>query len=239
MRRPIVLALVVTGSLQVVSALSAAPAAAQAQTPTKPPVRRPAPDPVIPASVPRITVAPDITCPTPLGTGVASKLVFCDVLSGRNPADGVLIQLPPHRGPVTLTFDLHNRHTYSDEQVKANRAFARYTATIGVLTMDNTLVKRAAVQNEFRTVADLVDRIGGGAGPGGLKAVAPTGTEHITVAIPQEEGQVSLLGEKLTVERADAPPATYTSPGRPIAIVSNVMIEYVAPLAPKPPAKKK
>lgn len=238
MRRPIVLLLIVTGSLQVVSATPAAPAAAQSQTP-KPPVRRPAPATVIPASVPRITVAPDVTCPTPLGAGVASKLMFCDVLSGRNPADGVLIQLPPHRGPVTLTFDLHNRHTYSEEQVKANRAFARYTATIGVLTMDNTLVKRAAVQNEFRTVADLVDRIGGGAGPGGLKAVAPTGTEHITVVIPQEEGQVSLLGEKLTVERADAAPATYTSPGRPIAIVSNVMIEYVAPLAPKPPVRKK
>jgi hypothetical protein len=241
MRRPIVLALVVTGSLQAVSALSAlsaAPAAVQAQTP-KPPDRRPASAAVIPASVPRITVAPDVTCPTPLGAGVASKLMFCDVLSGRNPADGVLIQLPPHRGPVTLTFDLHNRHTYSEEQIKANRAFARYTATIGVLTMDNTLVKRAAVQNEFRTVADLVDRIGGGAGPGGLKAVAPTGTEHITVIIPQEEAQVSLLGEKLTVERADAAPATYTSPGRPIAIVSNVMIEYVAPLAPKPPARKK
>ena len=51
----------------------------------------------------------------------------------------------------TLTFDLHNRHTYSEEQVRANRAFARYTATIGVLTMDNTLISRAAVQNEFRT----------------------------------------------------------------------------------------
>ena len=230
MRRLFVLVMLVTGAVFAVTT------AVPAQTP-KSPARRPAPAPP-PPSAPRITVAPDMTCPTPLGVGVGTKLTFCDVLSGRNPADGVLIQLPPHRGSVTLTFDLHNRHTYSEEQVKANRAFARYTATIGVLTMDNTLVKRAAVLNEFRTAADLVDRIGGGAGPGGLKAVAPTGTEHITVVIPQEESQVSLLGEKLTVERTDGAPATYTSAGRPIAIVSNVMIEYVAPLPPKAPARR-
>ena len=45
--------------------------------------------------------------------------------------------------------------------------------------MDNTLISRAVVQSEFRTAADLVDRVGGGAGPGGVKAVAPTGTESI------------------------------------------------------------
>jgi hypothetical protein len=33
-----------------------------------------------------------------------------------------------------LTFDLHNLHLYSEELVKARRAYARYTATIGVLT---------------------------------------------------------------------------------------------------------
>ena len=41
---------------------------------------------------------------------------FCDVMSGRDPAAGILIPLPPHRGPVTLSFDLHNRHTYSEER---------------------------------------------------------------------------------------------------------------------------
>ena len=45
--------------------------------------------------------------------------------------------------------------------------------------MDNTLISRAVVQNEFRTAADLVDRVSGGAGPGGVKAVAPTGIESI------------------------------------------------------------
>jgi hypothetical protein len=168
---------------------------------------------------------------------VKTRLQFCDVMSGRNPADGVLIRFPAHQGPVTLTFDLHNRHTYSEEQVKANRAYARYTATIGVLTMDNTLVSRAAVQSEFRKAEDLLDRIGGGAGPGGLKAVAPTGIERITVIVPEGEEAVSLLGEKLKVERPDGS-ATYTSPGRPIAVVSNVMIQYVVPPPPKPPAAR-
>jgi hypothetical protein len=98
--------------------------------------------------------------------------------------------------------------------------------------MDNTLISRAAVQNEFRKATDLVDRIGGGAGPGGVKAVAPTGTEAIVIVIPESEDQVSILGEKLTYERIDGA-ATYTSPGRPIAVVSNVMIEY-RPAPPKP-----
>jgi hypothetical protein len=170
-------------------------------------------------------VAPEMTCPAPLGTGVDSGLMYCDVMSGRDPAAGILITLPPHRGAVTLTFDLHNRHTYSAEQEAANRAFARYTSVIGVLAMDNTLISRAAIQTEFRRASDLVERIEGGAGPSGLKAVAPSGTEHITITIPEREDQVSVLGERLTVERADGS-ATYTSADRPIAVISNVMIEY-------------
>jgi hypothetical protein len=159
------------------------------------------------------------------------------VLTGRNLADGILITIPPHRGDVTLTFDLHNRHTYSDEQMKDPRtAFARYTAGIGVLTMDNTLISRAAVQNEFRKASDLIERIGGGAGPAGVKAVAPTGLESVTITIPEAENEVSILGEKLTVDRADGS-ATYTSPGRPIAIVSNVMIEYRPAPPPRTPAR--
>jgi hypothetical protein len=186
-----------------------------------------------------------MVCPAPLGTGVKTNQTFCDVMTGRDPVAGILIKLPPHRGPVTLTFDLHNRQTYSEEQVKTGRAFTRYTATIGVLTMDNTLISRAVVQSEFRTAADLVDRVGGGAGPGGVKAVAPTGTESISIAIPEAEDAVSILGEKLMVERADGN-ATYTQSGRPIADISNVMIEYrpgPAKPAPKPattkPAPKK
>ena len=42
-----------------------------------------------------------------------------------------------------------------------------------------------------------------------------------------------MLGEKLAVERLDGT-ATYTQPGRPIADISNVMIEYKPAPAKKP-----
>lgn len=215
-------------------ALSAA-VSAQTRRTTPAPARRPAPAPK------PVTIPAEMKCPTPLGVGATSKREYCDVMSGRDPAEGILITLPPHRGAMTLSFDLHNRHTYSEEQTKSGRAFARYTATIGVLAMDNTLISRAVVQNEFRKASDLVERIGGGAGPGGLKAVAPTGTEHVIIEIPAEEkDQVSVLGEKLMAERLDGV-ANYTSAGRPIAVISNVQLEYVpgpAPRAAKPAPRR-
>jgi hypothetical protein len=165
------------------------------------------------------------TCPSLLGDGVETERLFCDVLTGRDVAAGIIIELPPHRGAVTLTFDLHNRHTYSEALIAANRAYRHYTATIGVLTADSTLLARAVVQNDFRTEADLVDRVSGGAGPGGVKAVAPTGTESVAITIPAAENSVSLLGEKLTVIHFDGPD-NFTAPGRPVAVISNVMLEY-------------
>jgi hypothetical protein len=201
-----------------------------AQT-TKSPARKPAAPPATALK----KEAAEVNCPAPLGVGVKTKTSFCNVIAGREPSAGVLIKIPPHRGIATLTFDLHNLHLYSEEQVKAKKAFARYTATIGVLTMDNTLVSRAAVMSEFRTAADFVDRVSGGAGPGGVKAVGPTGVEPIVIQINEADQQVSLLGEKLTVENMVGPPTTFSQPGRPIAVVSNVMVEY-RPGPAKPPA---
>jgi hypothetical protein len=194
--------------------------------PQRAPARRPAAQP------PPMKVAADLLCPAPLGVGINTKREFCDVLSSRDPREGVIITLPPHRGDVTLTFDLHNRHTYSEDLIKANRAYTRYTAVIGALALDNTLISRAVVQSEFRRAGDLLDRIGGGAGPGGVKAVAPIGIEPIVITIPAAEDKVSLLGERLTVDRPDGT-SQYTAPGRPIAIVSNVMIEYRPGPAPR------
>jgi hypothetical protein len=202
-------------------AVALAVATLDAQT-AKPSRRKP---PVRPA--PRVVTAPaEMTCPSPLGAGVKTKTMFCDVLTGRDPAQGIIIKLPPHRGVVTLTFNLHNRHTYSEEEVRAKRGFAAYTATIGVLTLDNTLLARKAVSSEFRRVEDLVERIGGGAGPGGVKAVAPIGSEPVSVEIPAEATEVSVLGEKLSVVRLDGVPANYSTAGRPIAIISNATVEY-------------
>ena len=201
-----------------------------AQTRKTPARRAPAP---APKPLPVLTEPAVFNCPVTLGQGARTGLMYCDVLIGRDPAGGIIIPFPPHQGPVTLSFDLHNRHTYSEEQIKTNRAYHRYTATIGVLTMDNYLVSRAVVQNEFRTAADLVDRIRGGSGPGGLKAVAPTGSESIVIVVDEEEKGVSILGEKLSVLRVDGTDS-FSAPGRPIAVISKVMLEYRPAPPPRP-----
>jgi len=144
----------------------------------------------------------------------------------------VLIAVPPHSGEATLTFDLHNRHSYSEEEVKAGRGFAKYTAVVGILTMTGELLGRGAVQTEFRNARDLYDRITGGAGPGGVKAVAPLGREQVSVPIPSNVDQVSLLGEVLdAITPAGKEVAT---PGRPVAIISNVQLQYVPAPPPRP-----
>lgn len=179
-----------------------------------------------------------MSCPSRLGDGAITKRAFCDVLIERDPAAGIIIDLPAHTGPVQLRFDLHNRHTYSEAEILANRGFRRYTASIGVLAMDNTLVSRALIDSEFRTAADLFDRVTGGTGPGGFKAVAPTGVEPISITIPAEEDRVSILGERLTEMRIDGVD-TFTAPGRPIAVISNVTVEYRPGPARRPPPTRR
>lgn len=201
--------------MMVVSLVCAGEAHAQRR---RAPARKPAP-------LAALKVEPaQAKCPETLGTGVKTGASFCFVLAGRQPADGVLVAIPPHVGPATLMFDLHNRHTYSEEDTRAGRGFAKYTAVIGVLTMDGTLIGRGAVQSEFRTARDLYDRVTGGAGPGGVKAVAPLGHEEILVTIPPGVEQVSLLGEVLDATTT-AGHETAT-PGRTVAIVSNLRVEY-------------
>jgi hypothetical protein len=199
--------------------------------------RKPAPpQPKSPKSTLRTEPA-DISCSAVLGVGVRTGRTFCDVLSGRDPSGGIIVRLPKHTGPATLYFDLHNRHTYSAEQEKAGRAYTRYTATIGILTLDNTLLSRAVIQSEVRKEADLFDRVSAGPG-GGVKAVAPTGVEPIAIDIPAGVESVSILGEKLATTRLDGD-ALYTSPGRPVAVISQPIVEYKPAPPPKPPAAKK
>lgn len=177
---------------------------------------------------PRVDPA-KVTCPESLGTGVRTGEQYCFVIAGRDPAQGVLIDIPPHTGDVTLRFDLHNRHTYSEEQMRAGRGYAKYTAVIGVLSMKGDLIDRAGVQTEFRSAKDIYERITGGAGPGGVKAVAPVGVEEIRITVAAEYNQVSLLGEVLDAYTPAGRESA--SPGRPVAIVSKITVEY----RPKPP----
>jgi hypothetical protein len=157
--------------------------------------------------------------------GVKTVRSFCDVPVGREPEQGIIVVLPPHTGPGTLTFDLHARHIYSEDEMKRGKAFARYRAGIAVATMTGEVLTRGGVEAEFRTAADLFDRIGGGAGPASLKAVAPAGREPIMVTIPANVNQVSLVGETLDA-LTPAGRETAAMVGRPIAIVSNVLFEF-------------
>lgn len=220
-------------------ALLAIPSHAQTK---KVPARRPAPvrrAPAKPVAPPPVTRVPaSMVCPSELGDGIVTKRRFCDVLSGLEPKAGIVITVPPHQGIVTLSFELHNRHTYSAELVKKKQAYRHYTATVGVLLADLTLIDRAVIDSEFRAEKDLYDRISGGAGPGGMKAVAPTGAEFVQMTLPQGVTEVSILGEKLTEVRPDGT-SVFTSPGRPVATISNVMIEYRPAPPPRAPAKKR
>ncbi len=103
-----------------------------------------------------------MVCPSELGDGLVTKRRFCDVLTGLEPKAGIVVTVPPHQGTVTLSFELHNRHTYSAELVKKKQAYRHYTATVGVLLADLTLIDRAVIDSEFRSEKDLYDRIGGG-----------------------------------------------------------------------------
>jgi hypothetical protein len=169
---------------------------------------------------------PLMQCPSVLGNGTKSQRLFCDVLIGSHPAGGLRISIPPHEGRATLLFTLHNRQMLAAEPVKKESpVYARYTATLRVLAPDGTEVQKAIVQSEYRSMADVVERISGGAGPGGVKAVAPTGSEPIVIDLPAGLTEVSLVGEKLVIERLDGN-ETVTTAGRPIAVVSQVFVEY-------------
>ena len=70
-----------------------------------------------------------VNCPTVLGQGAKTGRTFCDVLVERDPLAGITIPFPPHTGEVTLSFTLHNRHTYSETEIKNKRAYHQYTAS--------------------------------------------------------------------------------------------------------------
>src|SRR4029079_11959131 len=120
-------------------ALAAAPEAAQKRRPLpKKPARKA-------AEVQPKTTTPEVKCPSLIGMGVKTVRSFCDVPAGRDPQQGILITLPPHAGPGTLTFDLHARHLYSDDEIKSGKSYARYRVVIGALTMKSELLTRGAV----------------------------------------------------------------------------------------------
>jgi hypothetical protein len=208
---------------------------AQASRPRPSSTRAPA-KPAPPAADP-IREPPLMQCPSILGNGLTTKRLYCDILGGTDGAGGLRVSVPPHSGPMTLSFTLHNRQTYSASEVKAGRGFARYTATLRIASGTGDVLGQAVVRSEFRTEKDLVERIAGGAGPGGAKAVAPTGSERVVFAVPDGVSDIVISGERLTIEKPGGT-EVITAPGRPYAVVSDVEIEY-RPAAPAPAKRRR
>jgi hypothetical protein len=168
----------------------------------------------------------ELRCPSVLGVGVETDRIYCDVLIGAEITDGVIVVIPPHRGDAIVTFVLYARHTVSDDEVARGRGYARYLATTAVAT-DEVVLARPIVLAEFHSVADLADRVGGGAGPGGVKAIAPLGGEAIQITVPGGVTEISIVGLDLQIQRVDGQ-QSFTSLGRPIAVISDVEVEYQA-----------
>jgi hypothetical protein len=216
---------------------------------TKPGPEKPRADADKPAAG-LVREVPLMQCPSVLGNGIRTQRLFCDILTGTEPQEGLRVSIPAHEGTATLLFTLHNRQATIDEAPReaaasaakdaagsppagpaaAAKTFARYTAMLRVVMPNGTLLRQTVVQSEFRGPTDLVERIAGGAGRGGVKTVAPTGSESIALPLPPGVTEVSLLGEKLTIERLDGTEVV-TAPGRPIAVVSQVQVEYRPPAA--------
>ena len=168
----------------------------------------------------------EVRCRSVLGVGVDTDRIYCDVLIGNEIADGIIVVIPAHRGAATVTFTLYGRHTFSEDEVARGRGYVEYLASTAVATTE-TVLARPVVLAEFRTEADLVDRVSGGAGPGGVKAVAPVGGEGIRITVPEGVTEISIVGLELQVHRVDGE-ESFSSPGRPIAVISDVQVEYRA-----------
>jgi hypothetical protein len=171
-------------------------------------------------------VTTQLSCAADLGEGVKSRRQFCDVIIATAGADSVSVTIPPHTGPATLMFDLHNRFTVAAGVVDPAQAYVRYAALAAIVRPNGQLIQRAAVVQEYRTVQDLFDRIGGGGRPSGLKAVAPGQPQAVKVSVPAGVAAVGIVGLRLEATTRTGN-ATHESPGRAIAIVSNLRVEFV------------
>jgi len=178
------------------------------------------------ARVPGTRVTTAKTCAASLGSGLKSRREFCDVIIAAVPKESVAIAIPAHAGTATLMFDLHNRFLLPAVPVAPGLAYARHEAIVNVVKANGDVLNRAAVVREFRAIPDLFDQITGGSRPGGLKAVAPGPPEPVRVTVPAGVPSVGIVGARLqTLTRAGGD-EVFETPGRPVAIVSNIRLEY-------------
>lgn len=177
------------------------------------------------ARPPARKVSTDSTCASDLGTGAATRRRFCDVIVASVAGDSVSVTIPAHTGAATLMFDLHNRFTVAAAAVDPIQSFARHTALVAVIRQTGDVIDRAAVARDYRTPADLFDRIVGPTRGAAPRAVAPGAPLAIKITIPAGLSTVGIVGTRLEEWRASGRGA-FDTPGRAIAIVSNIRVEY-------------
>lgn len=182
--------------------------------------------PSLPARAPGTRISTAVDCAASLGTGVKSRRTFCDAVIAAAPKDSVLVNIPDHAGTATLFFDLHNRFTLPEAPGAPELAFAKHAAIVRVVRGTGQEIGRAASIREFRTPADLFDQIGGGGRPGGIKAIAPGPAESVRFTIPAGVSSIGIVGLSLRVRSVAIEEEVFDTPGRPVAIVSNVRVEY-------------
>jgi hypothetical protein len=163
-------------------------------------------------------------CASNLGVGVKTKRQFCDVLITSSAAESVSMTIPARTGAATLMFDLHNRFPVPAPNVDPVQAFASHVAVVAIIKSTGELIERSAVSREYRTVADLFDRISSPTPGSAPRNIAPGQPQPVQVTIPAGITGIGIVGTRLEEWRA-AGRGTYDNP-RPIAIVSNWRIEY-------------
>jgi hypothetical protein len=178
------------------------------------------------ARTPGLRVSTKVACAADLGAGVKSKRTFCDIVIASATADSVSIPVPERTGAAALLFDLHNRFTVPVVSGQPMLAFQRHEATVAVIRPNGVVLGKAASIREFRSTNDTFDLIAGGGRPGGVKAVAPGPAESIRVSIPAGVTEVGIVGLRLSVRTNTTGPEVFDTPGRPVAIASNVRVEY-------------
>jgi hypothetical protein len=174
-----------------------------------------------PAKAPRTST--EAVCAADLGAGVASGRRFCDVVIADSADKSIMMKVPPRRGAARLLFDLHVRVAIPPESLPPAQTFSSNTAIVVVLGPKGEMARGIAT-GEFRRAADLFDRITGGPG-GGPKTVGPGPAVPVEVTLPTGTNVIGIVGERLEVTTRLGT-QSYDTPGRPIAIVSNLRVEY-------------
>jgi hypothetical protein len=162
-------------------------------------------------------------CASPLGKGVKTSREFCDVIVAATGVGSVSMDIPAHTGPATLFVDLHPRFEVAEGD--AARLFQRHTSVVAIVGPTGDVIDRAVAIGEFRSVADLYDRVAG-TGPGGFKVVAPGPATPIKVTIPAGVTGIGIVGLRVEIMNRFNTQA-FPEPGRPVAVVSSWRIEYI------------